>query len=742
MSRSKRIRRAARLLILPFIALLSACAGHSSADKKAIELSSTPIAEDASWTTYVHNAKGDYVYPTRVQVEGNRAQVRNPEGILKAHSMADLSESETTTITTSGGGSARIIVDLGKVACGFVELGVVSASGSPIRLSYAEYLPALGKWGDGDTRTESWFFAYGNTGGPDDDPDGRADVFPPPTLTPLKTYTVLISPGIRGSQRYIAVTLDGAGTATLDFVRIRQTNYRGAYDGHFLSSDEALNKAWYASAYAIDLSTARDTRFNPNANWIIMDGPKRDRLAYNNDLRASGLSAYYQGIEYHTIVRNCLNLFAVQQLPDGTFPFASRGDVPYEPYADPGPADGMVAGYEDLWTNWIRIDSYTLWWVIQLDDYLRYTGDLKFAELMMPVARRALDFFKAHTEPGSDLWVTDAYDKKIANVWHTPDECAGIDVYGNEAYYGALRSMARLERAVAKDEARAKELEDQAERVRKELVKRFWDDAAGAMLLNSRSPKPDHPADANVGALTFRILDDEKASRVIEHLTTKLGSPYGTLNSEFPDNPYMSQYISPYLMANEAIARFEYGDGSGALDLLRRAWGTMLEAGALTPWEEIAINGKPETIRVAGRGLDYMSFLDLAHAWSTAIPALSMHVVGVTPSKDGYAEYGVYPKTVDLSWAQGAVPTPAGSIEVRWARTDGDASFALTVIAPERYVGDIAVPTLGADRTIAVDGKIAWRKGAAVNGFAAERSGAYIVFKGMRGSHTFAWAAR
>jgi hypothetical protein len=122
----------------------------SSADKKAIELSSTPIAEDASWTTYVHNAKGDYVYPTRVQVEGNRAQVRNPEGILKAHSMADLSESETTTITTSGGGSARIIVDLGKVACGFVELGVVSASGSPIRLSYAEYLP---RWANGATAT-------------------------------------------------------------------------------------------------------------------------------------------------------------------------------------------------------------------------------------------------------------------------------------------------------------------------------------------------------------------------------------------------------------------------------------------------------------------------------------------------------------------------------------------------------------------------------------------------------------
>jgi len=62
----------------------------------------------------------------------------------------------------------------------------------------------------------------------------------------------------------IAITLDGPGAATFNSIRVRQTHLRGQYDGHFLSNDEELNRAWYASAYAVDLSTVRDTRKNPN----------------------------------------------------------------------------------------------------------------------------------------------------------------------------------------------------------------------------------------------------------------------------------------------------------------------------------------------------------------------------------------------------------------------------------------------------------------------------------------------
>ena len=723
--------------ILACIMIFFFTSNRSEAKESAVKLSLNPIKENTDWKKYVLTTKGDYVWPQSVSVEGNIKEIKNPEGILKANPQEDLSDEHTTTITTTGDGSSRIIVDLGTLGSGFVELGVVKASGAPIRMSYAEYLPVLGKWGDGDIREDTVYFKYGESGGPDDNPDGRADVFPSPLITPPKMYTVLKSPGIRGSQRYIAITLDGPGSATLDFVRVRKTNYQGKYDGHFLCSDDILNRAWYGSAFAIDLSTAKDTRYNPEAGWIILDGPKRDRTVWNSDLWPVGLSVYYQGIEYQDIMRDCLYLFAAQQEPDGTMAFSSRLDVPFKPYVNPGPPNGTPEGYDLPWNSFLRIDSFSLWWIIQLDDYLKYSGDIAAVKPLLPAARRVMEFFRKHTEKEGVLWLTGNYDGKIPYNWHPADECKGIDVFGNEAYYGALRSMAKFEGIVAKDKTASEKFDKLADRVKNELVERFWDEKAGAMLQNSKSSKHDHPADSNAGALIFKILDTDKAGRVIAHLTNKLGSEFGTLTSEFQDNPYMAQYISPYVMALEAIGRFNYNDGKGALDLIRKAWGNMLKYGP-TPWEEAGVNGKPENPRAlaAGQGT---GFLGLAHAWSTAVPALSMNVIGVTPATDGYARYNVMPDPVDLEWAQGQIPVPEGYISVKWKRGKNNSKFIMTVEGPVNKTGDIAVPLLGSNRDIAIDGKIAWKNGKPANGFKASHKNDSVIFKGIKGNHTFAW---
>ena len=711
----------------------------SGSSKSAVSLSQNPIKENFGWKKYVLITKGNYVWPKSVSVDGNANEVRNPEGILTADPQEDISESQTTTISTTTEGSSRIIVDLGTLGSGFIELGVVQATGAPIRMSYAEYLPMLAKWGDGDTREETVYFKYGESGGPDDNPDGRADVFPPPLITPPKTYTVLISPGIRGSQRYIAISLDGKGSATFDFVRVRKTNYQALYDGNFLCSDDTLNRAWYGSAFAINLSTVKDTRYNPDADWIIIDGPKRDRTVWNNDLRIVGLSAYYQGIEYQKIMRDCICLFASQQNSDGTMPFSSRADVPFSTLSDKRPPDGTPKDFDLPWNSFLRIDSFSLWWIIQLDDYLKYSGDFDTVKSLMPTARRVMEFFRNHTEDNGVLWVTSNYDGKIPYNWHPADECKGIDVYANEAYYGALISMARLEKIVSNNHPASNKFNRLAVEVRKELIERFWDVEAGAMLQNSKSIKKDHPADTNVGALIFNMLDERKAARIISHLTNKLGSEFGTLTSEYKDNPYMAQYISPYVMANETIGRFNYNDGKGALDLIRKAWGNMLKYGP-TPWEEIGINGKPENPRsiAAGQG---SGFLGLAHAWSTAVPALSMYVIGVTPSADGYSRYIISPNTEDIEWAQGKVPVPGGYISVRWKKEKNNKSFILTIESPENKIGEVYIPIPDANYKIAVDGKIAWKNGRAANGFKAEYNKAAVRFKDIKGNHTFAWVS-
>jgi hypothetical protein len=353
------------------------------------------------------------------------------------------------------------------------------------------------------------------------------------------------------------------------------------------------------------------------------------------------------------------------------------------------------------------------------------------------VARRAIKFFEYHSPDGS-LWRTDNYGGKPGFNWHTPDKAVGIDAYSNEAYYAALKGLADLERSVAGDETAAHALSERAEKVKAALIAKLWDDKAGAFLQNTENPRRNHTADANVGALLFEMVDDERAQRVMQFLYTKLATPYGTATGEFGDDPYMTQYISPYILSQEMLGRFRYGDGKGALNLIRIAWPHMQANGPGTPWEEIGMNGSPINAR-PGTSITTGELVDSAHAWSTAVPALSMYVVGASPVRDGYKYWSVHPHPVNLQWAQGDVPTRAGVLSVRWKRGQSNSSFKLTIAAPPNTSGDVVVPTFGKARDIAMDGKIVWRNGNPAPDVDAKGGKDGVTFANISGQHTFAW---
>jgi len=705
------------------VAAIALAAGPPAiaAPTQAQALSRQPLKMDPAWRGQVQHIAGAYVRPVAVSVEGPAADVSRPNGLL--------GRGGTTLRATSAGG-ARLIVDLGRLASGFVEIGVRDARGGPLRLAYAEGRAQLGPHGDGsDDPTD--FFYRGQTLAVEDDPDGRTDLFQPPSGA-----KVLTSPGLRGSQRYIAISLEGPGSVTIDFVRVRQTNLIDAYDGHFLSSDAKLNKAWYASAYALELSTARDLRKTPGP-WMIMDGPKRDRVAYAADLAFVALSAYRQSDAYRTIVRDSINLFACRQFPDGTFPSVGMIGAPC-PLGDPGPPVGVPPGYLPGPTGMVRLDSFSAWWVSSLADYVRFTGDKDFAAHLLPTARRMVAFLDSHADAGG-LFRTDNYDHKLGFNWHTPDKATGVGAYDNESYYAALQGMAALERSVAHDTVAADSLDARAEKLRGAILARLWDPDVGALRLNLDDPKKDHSGDANAFALSMGLLDAPRAKQAISFIDTHLGRPFGVANSEYGDNPYMTQYMSPYVMANVAMGRFRYGDGAGALDLIRRAWPHMIDNGPGTPWEEVSVTGGYIVPRGAGSPLAAGGQVGLAHAWSTVVPALSTYVLGVQPVDDGFRTWSVDPQPVDLAWAQGAVPTPHGPLTVLWRRGQGDRSFVLTVEAPAGTRGDIAVPLLGARRTIAMDGKIIWSGSAPMAGVSAMGGPDAVIVKAVQGRHTLAW---
>ncbi len=99
--------------------------------------------------------------------------------------------------------------------------------------------------------------------------------------------------------------------------------------------------------------------------------------------------------------------------------------------------------------------------------------------------------------------------------------------------------------------------------------------------------------------------------------------------------------------------------------LLDRCWGGMLRLGATTFWESF----RPEWVDCLAPNdpifCGTQGFTSLCHPWSSGPTRwLSDHVLGVTPAAPGFSAVRVAPSSGLVAACNGAVPTPAGEIEV------------------------------------------------------------------------------
>ena len=168
----------------------------------------------------------------------------------------------------------------------------------------------------------------------------------------------------------------------------------------------------------------------------------------------------------------------------------------------------------------------------------------------------------------------------------------------------------------------------------------------------------------NTLALLYGIAEGERKEAALEILAQSIergvyvsGSPaYRTVGEPSEDEAPggIVQIGSPFFMFFALGALFENGHSALALKSIAREWGDMLDAGVTTCTE--SFNSKTE-----------WKTRSVAHAWS-ASPAFYMmtEVLGVKPTKPGFAEFTVKPCQSALEAAKGSVPTPHGEIYVEW----------------------------------------------------------------------------
>jgi alpha-L-rhamnosidase len=90
----------------------------------------------------------------------------------------------------------------------------------------------------------------------------------------------------------------------------------------------------------------------------------------------------------------------------------------------------------------------------------------------------------------------------------------------------------------------------------------------------------------------------------------------------------------------------------------------------------------------------------MSHGWgSDALVVIQQSLLGVTPIEPGFETFRISPPGAGLAWAEGTVPTPRGTIEVRWRRGDdsGDAS-TLDVVVPANSTAVVEMATSRPDR--------------------------------------------
>lgn len=158
----------------------------------------------------------------------------------------------------------------------------------------------------------------------------------------------------------------------------------------------------------------------------------------------------------------------------------------------------------------------------------------------------------------------------------------------------------------------------------------------------------------------------------------------------------MSTFYGYYMMKARAMA----GDYQGAMDNIRQYWGSMLDLGATTFWEdfdidwmknaaridEIVPEGKTDVHRSYG-GYCYQQFRhSFCHGWASGPTSwLTQYVLGVNVLEPGCKKILIEPHLGDLQWVKGTFPTPQGVVKIE-ARKDANGKIKTTYQAPKGIV--------------------------------------------------------
>jgi Bacterial alpha-L-rhamnosidase 6 hairpin glycosidase domain/Bacterial alpha-L-rhamnosidase C-terminal domain len=676
------------------------------------------------WQPYVLAPAGHEVTPVSVLQAPPRG------GSIQGNPAAALGHGGSVTLVSTGSRTASplLILDFGKEVAGQVQVHVTGASATrpALHACFSEsraYMALSPSQNDGEAAYAPGCDTANIWNGYPGQPytwDSDSHTLP---LSGASLPATLTDPVIRGGFRYLTLFLDGPGSVTISGVSLKFTaaplqSDPAAYKGWFESSDNTLNRIWYAGAYTVQVNT---TMSNTAKSWpysqgeadqadsqiphgdpaqeVILDGGKRDRDVWQGDLSVQA-PVTYLSTDDTGAVDNSLSALAAQQLPNGYVP-----------------AEGLVGPHNT--GEETSYGEYVTWFINNMAVHYLYTGDRAYLAQRYPALTKAMAWLESVRAQDPQGLISFASG---GNCGHYAYGDCGHETYINALYYRNLTQMATLAGAEGQSAAAA-QYRTTAEQVKSAINSQLWNASVGAYELSRETPDV-FPQDANATAILTGIADHTQATRALAYLRSHDWTRIGSLTVGSA-NPVIPMEYEPLPMAFEAEARLtgtdptELGYDTG-LQLISRYWGWNLSQDPQsTFWEKANTSGQPSI----------GSFTSLAHGWAAGpTVALTTQVLGVSPTTAGFAHYAVTPHPGGLAWAQGAVPTPHGAITASWQHTGG--RFALNLTAPAGTIGTVGIPTFGAPVKVWVDGRLAWNAGQS-EADGAHTDGTFVYLDGI-----------
>lgn len=358
----------------------------------------------------------------------------------------------------------------------------------------------------------------------------------------------------------------------------RPTNYAGSFE----CDDPLLERIWETGALTVRLSLLRD-----HFGSILVE--RGDRHSWTGDAYVSQAAA--------------MPVF-------GNF--------------------GLVRANLDRTANDTNgIESYSLYWILSLVDYVLCSGETvalrEHAAIVREKLRHAVEVVRNRTKLGFC-----GHDDRTGSAFKEPE------IEANHRFYRllALRTVHTVRTALAwigGDEETAKVC-----------------NAVETALLETPLP-----------ALGILGLHDGTEAVLADALK---GTPSEFLDREYR-NPVTCVSYSPFnnyfVLQGMAHARC-YAEAMG---LVRRCWGGMIQLGATTFWEvfrpewlEVMQPSDPPPDGVHG-------YTSLCHPWSAGVTRwLTDHVLGIRPTAPGYSEFIFDPIASGSKKVSGSVATARGGI--------------------------------------------------------------------------------